>query len=372
MLLVRQSDGSNQPLETAELPAIQLPAKKGARPLLETSLEAEVQAPITFVPKSSKRWLGGLGQTLRNGFRNASAPVAACLVASTILLSGCAMHGVRIEPATASTIQVQQGKVDLGLTKQILQAHDDASQLAILLHGNPSARSIASLVANLDHPAQALQILNEKLADPKARAELAQLDGIHAVIRLLEMETNTKNGATPVISVYIDGSVATQTEYGGKWDEDKNRAWTVHSLGAKGAIDLLLLCPVSGHAEDHYPDELYQKYTSHRTAPANKSERMRANAQIYSHNNSQYVYLTDDPSSYQMGKIVVADVKADGRYVTPVRVHLEGLEPGKTYEVRWSPYVGADPNNPTVHFGGFRNGRSFRLIIPADVQIAQR
>jgi hypothetical protein len=372
MLLVRLSDGSTQLPETSELPAIQLTKKPNERPGLEPSLEADLQAPVTFVRTPAKGWLGDLGQTVRNGFRNLATPIAACLIGTAILTSGCAMHGARLEPATGSTIQVQQARVDLDLTKRILEAHDDASQLATLVSGLSNGATIAYVVENLDHPQQTLDLLGEKLANPKARAELAQLGGIHQVIRLLEMEANTKNGATPVISVFIDGSVATQTENGGKWDEDKNRAWTVHSLGPNGSIDMLLLCPVSGHAEDHYPDELYQKYTSYRTAPANKSERMRANAQIYSHNNSQYVYLSEDPGAYQMGKIVVADVKADGRHVTPVRLHLDGLQPGKTYEVRWSPFVGADPNNPTVHFAGFRNGRSFRLIIPANVQIAQR
>jgi hypothetical protein len=376
MLLVRQSDGSTQLSGNAELPSIQLTPStsgEGARPRFEASLESQTQAPVTFVSRTPKRWLGGVGQTIRNGFRHASAPVAACLVASTLLLSGCAHHGGRIHTGGVPAIQTQQqAKVDLDLTRRIVAAHGDAGQLATLLQGVPHARAIASMVSNLDHPAQTLAILDAKMADPKARADLASLDGVHQVIRLLEMEAHTKNGATPIIGVFIDGAVATQTEYGGRWDEDKNRAWTVRSLGPNGSIDLLLLCPVSGHAKDHYPDALYQQYTSHRTAPANDYERMRANAQIYSNNNSQYVYLTDDPSSYQMGKIVVADVKANGRHVTPVRVRLEGLEPGKTYEVRWSPFVGADPNNPTVHFAGFRNGRSFRLIIPANVQVAQR
>jgi hypothetical protein len=335
MLLVRHK-------EHASLTGIE--AQEGFTPSVQASLEAQTLAPVTYVPKQSKSWLGSLGETLRGGFRSFATPVAACLIATT-LLGGCVTTGARIQHVGAATVQaphVQQQKVDLDRVLQILEARGDADALVTLLEA--------------------------KMQDPKARADLEGLGGINPVIKILDMENTTKNFATPAIGIFIADSVATQTENGGKWDEDKNRAWTVHQLGPKGSIDILLLAPVSGHAEDSYPDALYQQFTkSFKKAPADAHTRMRANAEIYSNNNSQYVYLTDDPRSYQMGKIVVADVKADGRYVTPVRVHLEGLEAGKTYEVRWSPYVGADPNNPVVHFAGFKNGRSFRLIIPSNV-----
>jgi hypothetical protein len=316
---------------------------------------------MTYVPK--RTWLGDLGQSLRQCFRTMMTPVTACVVAAS-LLSGCALTGAKLETPTAISHQHQ---VSLDQAQQLLESRGDPLELARLLRHSPHASRIEWVLENMDHPDQALEILKAKMRDPAARADLASLDNLHQVLWLLQMETDTKNYATPALGIFIDDSVATLTEHGGKWDEDKNRAFTVDRLGPNGSIDVLLFCPVSGHAEDTYPDALYQQHTSHQSAPASKLQRMRANAQIYSHNNSQYVYLTDDPTSYEMGKIVVADVKANGRYVTPVRVHLEGLEPGKTYEVRWSPFVGSDPNHPVVTHHGFKNGRSFRLIVPSTV-----
>jgi hypothetical protein len=322
------------------------------------------------------RFFGNLAQTIGQGFRRFTKPIAAIALGATLALaSGCAtMHGNQSMVTAPAGIQQQVviGKVDLNLTKQILEARGDDSALGSLLRGVDEAASVRRILAGLENGDQAISILDAKMKNPRDRADLEGLGRIDRVIRLLQMETNTRNFATPVISVYVESGEAIQTEFGGKWDEDKNRAWTFSKLGPGGTVDLLLLCPVSGHAKDHYPDELYQKHTKHQSAPANDHARMRANAEIYSHNNSQYIYLTDDPSSYGMGKIVAADVKADGRYVTPVRVRLSGLEAGKTYEVRWSPFVGSDPNNPTVTHHGFKNGRSFRLIIPANVTIAQR
>ena len=302
-------------------------------------LSSAVDAPVTFIPKRSfADFFGDISETIRSSFRKFARPVAAAMLGSTLLLGGCAMHGGRVADPPGV---VQSQGIDYAQVESMLEAGDHD---------------------------KAVELLREKLSTPKGRAELAAVNTVKQTALLMIMEAHAKNGATPVMGVFTDQ--ATQTENGGKWDEDKNRAWTVTHLGPNGSVDLLLLCPVSGHAEDSYPDALYQQFTSYSTAPTNKFDRMRANAQIYSNNNSQYIYLTEDPSSYQIGKIVVADVKANGRYVTPVRVHLEGLEPGKTYEVRWSPYVGSDPNNPTVHFAGFKNGRTFRLIVPAHV--AQR
>ena len=340
MLVALRSDGGD-PIRSNPPSILEKTERK--EPQIEAALP-----PVTYVSSSPKpfQWFGALGQTIQNGLRRAMTPAAACLVASSILLSGCAttgasMRSVSVEAPTA--VVQQQQRVDLDAALATLEARGNASHLATLLR--------------------------EKMADPKARADLASLDGIEQVLHLLQMEHHTKNFATPVIGVFIDQNVATQTEHGGRWDEDKNRAFTVHQLGPNNSIDMLLLCPVSGHAKDHYPDELYQRYTSYSTAPSSDQQRMRANAQIYAHNNSHYVYLAEDPSSYQMGRIVLADAKANGRHVTPVRVHLEGLQPGKTYEVRWSPFVGSDPNHPIVTYHGFRNGRSFRLIIPTNVAV---
>src|SRR5262252_752161 len=130
-------DGGVQSLP--ELPAIQQTNSRTT-----PSLDDAVNAPVSYVPKHSGAfaWLGSLAESIRSGFRRTMLPAAACLVAGTLLLGGCASTGHHIRTVPVAPIGAQQHqKVDLDQVKRILEA-SDARELAVALQGVPNPRSV--------------------------------------------------------------------------------------------------------------------------------------------------------------------------------------------------------------------------------------
>lgn len=304
--------------------------------------------------------------------------VGASVLAAVLLLSsggaGTANAQVRLQQSqpTAGAMHViaphpAARRVDLGHLLQVLKAADDLDALDALIDRSPQQAAIRNFLGRTFQAHALAELLEQKLASPTERHHLDGIRDEVQALAFLQMEHYTRNGATPIFEPFFKPGVAQQTEWGGRWDEPKTRQYTIHELGPGGSVTIDLLCPVSGHAPDQYPDEMYQRYTEHGTAPQDEHLRKRANAKIYSQTNAQWVWLRAPGGGPD--QLLAQDVRANGRYVTPVRVTLSNLEPGKEYQVRWSPFVGEDPNNPIVWPDAFPNGRTFRVKIADDATI---
>ncbi len=211
-------------------------------------------------------------------------------------------------------------------------------------------------------PVEAQQV---KLRSPSAADISASVAGF---------ESTVTGGHTPYLTAFFEPGVnATTTRLHNAWNDANpyNTQYTIRKLPKDGMIHVTMPVWVSGHTPDQYDAALYPKYTG-APMPDDLVERKKANAKLYMHpdspkHNIHWIWVrnigTNSPD-----ELLVPGLPANGKPVHVVQLAIRA-KPGETLELRWSPFVGRDPQHPIVGPDDFVGGRTFQIIVPKDVEI---
>lgn len=204
-----------------------------------------------------------------------------------------------------------------------------------------------------------------KLRSPSAADLKWTLDNIRSTVT---------GGHTPYMQPSFEpGAGAYVSRPHNAWDAPNpvNTQYTIKTIPKDGFVHISVPVFVSGHCPDMYDADLYPRFTG-KPMPDDLVERKKANAKLYSTagsplHNVHWLWLRHVGGNTP-DEVLVKGLPSNGEPVHMVQLAIK-VKPGDHLQVRWSPFVGANPDHPIAHPDGFIGGRTFDIIVPQNVTI---